>query len=66
MVSDYAALFQTCLARSLELSLDRISQDDGPLDFADLNQALHSLSYAFSEDAHWSAARALVLSLIHI
>lgn len=63
MVSDYAALFQTCLARSLELSLDRISQDDGPLDFADLNQALHSLSYAFSEDAHWSAARALVLAL---
>ncbi len=46
MVSEYAALFQTYLTRSLERSLAWIAQVEGRLDFSDLNQALHSLSYA--------------------
>ncbi len=63
MVSDYAALFRTCLARSLDRSLAWISQVEGPLDFLDLNQALHSLSYALRQPELWPTARGLVLAL---
>jgi len=60
---DYADLFRACLARSAEQSRARIGQAEGSLQYQDLAQALHTLSYVLKVDELWPAARDLVLTL---